>query len=119
MTKKIVWRLKESPSTERLESLVKSGILSKKEAREILFSSEEIQERDIESLKSEIKFLRELVEKLSNDRLQIITTIKEIEIPVYRQRPWYRPYEVWCQNDNVMLCQSGSTATSFSGIQTF
>ena len=113
MTKKIVWRLKESPSTDKLSQLVKDGILTKDEAREILFSSEEITERDIKSYQEEIKFLRELVEKLSQNRSQIITTIKEIEVPIIREikrNPWYDPYIAWCN-------QTTTDSTSFSLLQ--
>jgi hypothetical protein len=95
---KLIWRLKESPSSENLRELVKDGILNKEEARQILFSSETEEDRDKESLKSEIKFLRELVEKLSN-KGQIIATIKEVEVPVYKQYPWWEPYEIWCKYD--------------------
>jgi len=78
-----------------LQELVSSGILTKDEAREILFNETEESERSVESLKQEIKFLRELVEKLANSQ-KVITTIREIEVPIYRQYPWWRPYEVWC-----------------------
>jgi lipopolysaccharide biosynthesis regulator YciM len=94
MTKKIIWRLREQPSTESLRKLVEDKILTKEEAREILFSSEEVKERDENSLKEEIKFLRELVEKLAKSRSEIITTIKEVEVP-YKKCPWSEPYITW------------------------
>mgnify|MGYP001567055766 CR=1 FL=1 len=71
-----------------------SGILTKDEAREILFSQQEETERDSESLKAEIKFLRELVEKLSN-RSQIIREVEIVKVPYYHY-PWYQPYGIWC-----------------------
>lgn len=108
MTNKIVWRLKEQPSSESLRELVKDGILTKEEAREILFSSETEENRDKKSLESEIKFLRELVDKLSSGRTQILETIREVESP-WRKYPWYNPYITWCQN----------TASNFSDIKTF
>ena len=81
--KKIVWRLKEQPTAESLQGLVERNILTKEEAREILFSSEEAEDRDKKSLESEIKFLRELVEKLSNDKSRIVEIIREAEKPIY------------------------------------
>lgn len=115
MTKKLIWRLREQPSSESLRQLVKDGLLTKDEAREILFNSEEQKDRDVESLKSEIKFLRELVEKLSN-RSQIITTIREIEVP-YKPLPWYQPYVMWTgTSDNSTL---SGTSQNFSNIETF
>lgn len=130
MTKKInlKWRLSKLPTVEELQSLIKDKIITQEEARNILFSSEEINERDKESLESEIKFLRELIEKLSN-RSQIISTIEIIK-PVYRTYPWYKEYQVWC--DNAVSVGSSSIAnasslnnvsynngTMFSSIETF
>jgi len=108
MTKKIVWRLKESPSTDKLSQLVKDGILTKDEAREILFSSEEITERDIKSYQEEIKFLRELVEKLSQSKSQIVKVIEQVNVP-YIQYRWYPPYEHWTYSPI-----SGSTLELYS-----
>ena len=124
----IKWRLKEQPTSESLRELVKDKILTNEEAREILFSKETIEERDADSLRAEIGFLRSLVEKLSESRSQIITTIKEIQVP-YKRWDWYKPYDVWCMseggtyvttasNDTVLLSANGSAQT-FSQINTF
>ena len=126
--KKLVWRLREQPTSKMLQELVLSSILTKDEAREILFSSETQGDRDKKSLESEIKFLRELVEKLSNSRSQIVTTIKEIEVPIYRRYPWYKPYEVWCNTTGgsgtitlggTLHADGTATTSNFSNIKTF
>ena len=102
MTKKLIWRLNERPTPTALIELMNNGLLTKDEAKEILFSSENKDERDAKSLKSEIKFLRELVESLSKgSNTRIIEIIKEVEKP-YRTYPWYSPYGEW-------YCSSGST----------
>lgn len=93
---KLIWRLKEQPTSESLRELVKDKILTNEEAREILFSSEVVEERDSNSLKNEIKFLRDLVEKLSQNRSQIVEIIKEVRNPIYIRDHWYKPYEIWC-----------------------
>ena len=71
MTKKIVWRLNEKPTSEALRQLVKDGLLSKDEAREILFSEHDETPIEnipkIEEMRTEIKFLRKLVEKFSDN----------------------------------------------------
>lgn len=91
-TTKTKWRLSELPTPSELTELVTAGILTKEEAREILISLETDEERDKKSLQGEIKFLRELVEKLSsNRRADIIREIQVIEKPYYRQ-PWFQPY---------------------------
>jgi len=118
MTKinKLVWRLKESPTTEALRELVKDKILTNDEARQILFSSETVEERDAESLKGEIKFLRELVEKLSN-RSQIVEIIREIQTP-YKKYDWCNPYTTWMNISNSNGTYTVGT-TDFSNIITF
>lgn len=118
MTKinKLTWRLTKLPLVEELQALVKDKIISQDEARQILFSSEEVDsenERDKKSLEAEIKFLRELITKLSGrDNNQIVTVIKEIEY-MYRDRPWYNPYTVWC---GTQTCSDTTSPTySISG----
>ena len=119
----LVWRLSKLPTVEDIDTLIDKKIITQEEAREILFSSQE--ERDAKSLEDEIKFLRELVDKLSQ-RSQIIETIKTIEIekPTYPSNPWYKPYEVWCGNTthvggdgNYPL--STGTNCDFNSIKTF
>ena len=79
MTTKLKWRLSSLPTPDEVRALVIDEVITKDEAREILFSSETEQERDKKSLEAEIKFLRELVEKLSNQQsTKIIETIKYI-----------------------------------------
>jgi len=96
MTKKIKWRLSKLPDPLELADLVKGGLLTKDEAREILFTEENDEDRDKQSLKEEIKFLRELVQKLSNNsRSEIIRTIEYIEKP-YRKYDWWQPYQMYC-----------------------
>ena len=123
MTKKIVWRLKEQPTSEMLRELVKDNILTKNEAREILFNLEEQTDRDIESFKSEIKFLRELVEKLANPQ-KVVEIIREIEKP-WKPYCWWQPYWVWSttscgysSNTNTSALMAGASS-NFSDIKTF
>lgn len=114
---KIVWRLKEQPSSESLRELVKDGLLTKDEAREILFTAESKQDRDVESLKEEIKFLRDIIATLGKPTpATIIETIRVVEKPIYIERPWYKPYEVWCGGNTTV----GYTPTAnFNSVNTF
>jgi hypothetical protein len=123
MTKKIIWRLSEKPSTESLQKLVSSGILTKEEAREILFNEVEESDRSIDSLKEEIRFLREIIEKLSS-REKIVEVVKEYH---YTQ-PWYQPYHYWTMGTTYTAATCGGNTTtldyignsnSFSAISTF
>ena len=121
MTKKLIWRLGKLPSPDEVRELVKDKIITQDEARDILFNSETEEERDKESLKSEIKFLRELVDKLSEkNATRIVEVIKEIKIPIHNQ-PWRRPYEVWCGTNTQMLTIGSlpEATQSFNSIKTF
>ena len=120
MTKKLIWRLKEQPTSESLRELVSAGLLSKDEAREVLFSTNEEIERDAKSLEAEIKFLRELVDKLAkNQTASVVETIRYIEKP-YQSYPWHNQYINWCNGHNSGLNSSGMNCTSnFATIVTF
>jgi len=99
-----------------------SKLITQEEAKEILFNESDVDERDKKSLEDEIKFLRELVEKLSNsNNSTIIEKIKYIEKPYY-QTPWYKQYDVWCGgsiNDNKFLCSETAQNCNFNNIKTF
>ena len=117
MTNKIVWRLKEQPTSESLRELVRDKILTNDEAREILFNLEEQTDRDNESFKSEIKFLRELVEKLANSQ-KVVEIIREIKEPYYRY-PWWSPYGGWTGGAVSYAIGTNLDATSTSYLQNF
>lgn len=130
------WRLGKLPTVEELLSLINNKLITQEEAKTMLFSSEE-EDRDKESLQEEIKFLRKLVEKLSeNKTTRIIETIKEVERPWSRWE-WYRPYQVWCTSDSatshivtsgtsyvdatssISVTNTSASAKPFSDIKTF
>lgn len=121
MTKKIVWRLKEQPSTESLRDLVKDGILTKDEAREVLFyegtSSDTTQNES--SLFEEVQFLRKLVDKLSEGQVKTAIEYIIVQQPYYKQT-WYTPYVTWCNASNTKIGTTSGTAyhsTNFASIQ--
>ena len=95
MTNKIVWRLPNRPTPKEVTDLLGAGILTKDEAREILFNLETDEDRDKKSLQDEITFLRKLVQNLSTNKQVIVETIREVQVP-YKQSPWVQPYINWC-----------------------
>lgn len=109
-TTKLIWRLSSLPTPSELQELVKDKIITQEEAREILFTKEDSEERDKKSLESEIKFLRDLVDKLSKDRKVITETIKYIEKPYYNY-DWYGPYKWYCTTTNANTL-NGDTANA-------
>jgi len=106
MKNKLVWRLGKLPSVEELLKLVNDKIITNAEMRDVLFNSETEEEVDKKSLESEIKFLRELVTKLSN-KSTIIETVRTIQ-PTYIAQPWYTPYVTWCSGG------AGSSTTCYA-----
>lgn len=112
-TTKLIWRLSSLPTPSELQELVKDKIITQEEAREILFTKEDSEERDKKSLESEIKFLRDLVDRLSKDRKVITETIKVIEKPYYHY-DWYGPYKWYCTTANSASANANAY-TSISG----
>ena len=125
MKKNLKWRLGKLPTSEEVLKLVNDKIITKEEAREILFNEETEQEKSTEDLKQEIKFLKELVETLANNN-QVVETIRYIEKP-YMQWGWYQPYNTWCNalgsvtsanttTGNTMYLSGGISNASFTDI---
>lgn len=111
-TTKMSWRLKNLPTVDEINSLLSAKVITHDEAREILFNSETEEDRDKKSLESEIKFLRDLVERLSQNKTQIVSIIQDIRTPYYYSQPWYEPYKVWCGNTLTLTDGSSSSYTT-------
>ena len=112
MKKKLTWRLGKLPTAQDLKELVDCKILSPEEAKEILVSESDVDERTVKSLEAEIKFLRDLAQKLSNNNsTTIIETIREVEKP-YHRSPWWSPYSTWCSGTETMNLSSTTTTTT-------
>ena len=83
----LVWRLKEQPTTESLRQLVKDEILSKEEARTILFSKENSNDK-MNALKEQIKFLEGVIKNLSTNRGMTWINNYPVYTPTYPVRYW-------------------------------
>jgi len=118
MNTKKIWRLKTLPSVNDVITLIENKLITKEEANEILFTEQT--KESTESLESEIKFLREIVSKLSNGQTtKIIETIRETPNH-YNQFGWYKPYQIWCNSTttgvaNVTGLASTTNLTGLSG----
>ena len=114
MTSQLKWRLSKLPSVDELLKLVSDKIITQEEAKEVLFNKEIESERDIESYKQEIKFLKEVIDKLG-DRDRIITVVKEY-IPSILAQPFYQPYYHYttCEN-NLTSATAGTVYLDCSG----
>ena len=115
MTKTLKWRLEKLPTVSDLSTLLEQKIITEEEAKQILFTQSELGQRDEKSLKEEIRFLKKLVENLSESRTHIIKTIESVQVP-YIDKGWYQPYTGWTTaltSDNAT--SSGTFLCSASG----
>ena|SRR3990167_2263783 len=123
MTNVLKWRLGKLPSPLEVSTLVNDKIITKEEAREILFKTETEEDRDAEGLKSEIKFLRELVDKMAkHSSIKITEVIRDVYRP-YKIWPWYQPYYTWTcgvqnQDSSTGLLTTIGNSTTTAGSNT-
>ena len=103
MKKDLKWRLSKLPTATELRELVKDKIITQEEARQILFSEDTKVEKSNKDLESEVKFLRELVDKLSENKVTEIVKYVEGYYPRYRRWDWFQPYYNYCVGDNAVL----------------
>lgn len=97
------WRLSDLPTGDEVASLVEQKVITTEEAREILFNEEKEDSNKVAALKEEVKFLRELCDKLAVKSNGWTTIVREYE----RYKPNY-PY--W-YNTYATALGSGTTIT--------
>jgi len=113
------WRLKELPTAEGVASLVKQKVINAQEARDMLFRIGEMEKRVdfdkekessvIKEIKDEIKLLRELVLRLSQQQpAQIIEIIRERP----QLSPWIQPYTIWCNSHGTTFSDNFNKITN-------
>jgi hypothetical protein len=101
------WRLQELPTGGEIADLVERDVITKEEAREILFSpKKDNDEEDVKSLKSEINFLRELVEKMANKGSVYVWPSGGYTH--WQHYPWY---PVYSQALGTTFTTTGTTST--------
>ena len=66
---KLNWRLKELPTADEIASLVEQEVISKVEAREMLFKDKDETKSDekVKALKEQIQFLEGVVDRLTKN----------------------------------------------------
>lgn len=111
MKTNLKWRLGKLPTSEEVRELVKDKLITHDEAREILFNNETIEEKSVADLKSEVKFLKEIIEKLS-DRNKIVEVIRTVEH--HYPQPWIQQYTTWCGSNVAQTMTSISGASSIN-----
>ena len=99
--KSLIWRLKELPTGDEVAQLVEQGVVTKQEARELLFKESLEQDKDIEvkALTEQVKFLEKIVDQLSKGGVNGVSYT-----PVYPTRYWV--------NTPWITCTTSSTSTN-------
>lgn len=110
----LIWRLPKLPTMEEMTHLIDKGIITKDEARAILFKDpeEKIDATDLEEIKDELKLLRKIVTATSPTVI-----IREIHsAPQYiRTRPYWNDYNFYCNAVSAAGYQ-GNLGTVTSGL---
>lgn len=66
--KTLSWRLSELPTAGEVAELVDAEVITKEEAREILFKKESSKDEKVKALEEQVEFLKGLVEQLAKNR---------------------------------------------------
>lgn len=116
------WKLGEFPTASELADLVEIGVISKEEAREMMFGSAENDKEKIQALEEQVEFLRDLVETLSKNKTQTIIRDWTYDRPVrWYHTPYWRDTVTFMNNAGYKLSDNtaiGSTTGTVNGIAT-
>lgn len=109
------WRLAEKPTAQSLQDLVKSQIITKEEARQILLDEGEYTSKDLQEIKDEIALLRKLVLETNNG--YSVIKIIEREVPTWKPYwTWTNPYLTYCSSNSNVLGVNGTTTLEGTNI---
>lgn len=103
--KKLNWRLTDLPTAGEVAELVDSGVITKEEARDILFNEKDNESAQVDELKRQIEFLEKIIENVSLGHRTILT-----------YTPALPQYTYWRRNPNIWMSTAGSRGmtTSYS-----
>lgn len=93
MKKTLNWRLKDLPDAVDVAELVDKKVITPEEARQLLFNEGKDEGKKVKELEEEVKFLRELCDKLAAKSNGWTTVIKEIRRYTPHYPVWYANYQ--------------------------
>ena len=114
MTKtKLNWRLTDLPTAGEVAELVDSEVITKEEARDILFNEKEATStKEVEALKEQIKFMDNLLTGLIQGMNRGKTyNLNQTFVPVNPVRYWFPTISMQAYGS----LNSGTNIVSFSG----
>ena len=102
--KTLKWRLSELPTAGEVAELVDSDVLTKEEAREILFTESSSSDEKVKALEEQVEFLQDLVSRLaSRSSTTFVPYSRTITTPA-----------IYWSNTSRILNDSGLTLTTGS-----
>lgn len=107
--KNLTWKLNELPNAGELADLVDSGVISKDEARDIMFGSAESDKDKIEALEKLVDFLQGLVKDLTKNKQTFVPYEKTIYVD-RSIRPYFDKY--WLSTSKAL----GSSGVTFNAV---
>ena len=99
--KKNIWRLSTQPTVDEITTLLDKEVITKEEAKEILFrNEEELKVDQLKEIKEEIKFLRDMVLQLSKKDPEVVyrDIYKYIEGHPTYPKPYWKEWYTLCSN---------------------
>lgn len=109
MKKTLKWRLTELPTAGEVAELVDSEVITKEEARDILFNEKDNETAQVDELKRQLEFLQSIIENLSKGNRTTITYTPQL--PQYNY--WKSSPVVWCNTGGTSL-GSGTIIPTYS-----
>lgn len=110
MKKDLRWRLKDLPDASSIADLVSEKVITKEEARKLLFNEEK--SNKVKELEEEVKFLRELVDKLTDQKSwKVIEKVYRDYTPLWPY--WYKRYEpIFSPHPSYYTVSQGATTVT-------
>lgn len=122
----LLWRFKQLPTAGEVAALVEQGVLSKEEARALLFNSKDEKDKQEEhnALKEQIKFQQDVIDKLISQlsRTNNLWTFTQTYRPRYSTEYWMTTtgtnygYSLG-SSGSVVLCSTNSGNISGGSIE--
>lgn len=102
MKKKLNWRLSELPNASEVADLVEQEVITKDEARDVLFKTEDERNKDeeVKALREQVKFMEKVVDALTRNKHTTIT-----------YTPSYPSYWRWTPGTGTVFTNSATTGT--------
>lgn len=114
MTKKnLIWRLKDKPSVEDVTELLKEQVVTKEEARDLLFNEAGSDSEKLRDLKKQVEYLEDLVKELSKSRVQNYPVVTPAYVEKWIERKHWEPSWIYYSSN---VSSTGSTFTNNTSI---